>query len=414
MIYGIDVSDAQQGIDIVSVKQQNPDLAFCGVKAVGSGGYVNPDCDRVVQQCLSIGLPCFVYGFTRDTMGPPPSSPQTFADWIYGQISGYRGKVGYATDWESVVQNDPLIYQNPAYAAALQNAMAAHWGTPVGFYADYGVLTSGANWGLVAATNSWKWRASYVYGDQTFAGFGTPDWSLLASTPSWPDSPALWQYTSHGTLKGWNGWLDFSAFDGDEAGLRRLLGIGESTTPAQEGDLMFLARIGNDPKIYISNGTWFRYIAEPATIDLYVKLGVVPNSTVTSVPDIDALGVPADYVTSPQFKADFRTGTSDVEVAARIAEHKELLQTPIPREGVDPTKFASPNTSVWAVSANFDAMGAGIGAEVKAAAAPALTDAQLQTIADDVTAKLPSTLSAAEVQEIVDGLMTSVKNQWNK
>lgn len=233
MLYGIDVSDAQEGIDIVTLKQQNPALGFVIVKAVGSGGYVNPDCDRVVSQCLSIDLPCAVYGFTRDMPGPPPGDPQAFADWIFSQISGYKGKVGYATDWESVVQNDPLIYQNPGYAAALQNAMAAHWGAPAGFYADFGVLTSGANWGLVEATNSWKWRASYVYGAQPFNGFGDPDWSLLAATPAWPDPPAIWQYSSSGHLAGWNGDIDFNAFNGDDAGIRRLFGIGTTAGTTQ-------------------------------------------------------------------------------------------------------------------------------------------------------------------------------------
>lgn len=223
MIYGIDVSGSQRGIDIVSLKRLNPDLAFVGVKSTGSGGaYVNDDCDRVMQQCFSIGLPCFNYDFTEDG-ARPPADPVRYAEGCAAHIQGYAGKAGFAFDWESTVEGSSLM-ANADYAAAAVARMQQLMPSP-GFYIDYRTLTNGAPWGRVAATNVWKWRASYVYGYTPFYGFGSPDWSLLAATPAWPDPPAMWQYTSVGHLDGWNGNLDFNAFNGTVEQLLAILGL---------------------------------------------------------------------------------------------------------------------------------------------------------------------------------------------
>jgi GH25 family lysozyme M1 (1,4-beta-N-acetylmuramidase) len=242
MIYGIDVSGAQRGIDIVKLKQLNPALAFVGVKSTGSGGaYVNDDCDRVMQQCFSIGLPCFNYDFTEDGV-PAPADPVRYAEGCAAHIQGYAGKAGFVFDWESTVGGSSLM-SNADYAAAAVRRMQQLVPSP-GFYIDYRTLTNGADWSKLAATNVWKWRASYVYdtaaGQTPFNGFGTPDWSLMSATPAWPDAPAMWQYTSCGYLQGWDGKLDFSAFNGTVEQLRAILGL----TSALSSDQQFLSDLG--------------------------------------------------------------------------------------------------------------------------------------------------------------------------
>ena len=229
MIYGIDVSGAQRGIDIVTLKKLNPDLAFVGVKSTGSGGaYINDDCDRVMQQCFSIGLPCFTYDFTEDGVAPP-ADPAKYAESCFSHIQGYVGKAGFVFDWESTVAGSTLM-SNAAYAAAAVKRMQELHPSP-GFYIDYRTMTNGAPWGLVAATNVWKWRASYFWGYQQFNGFGSPDWSVLSPTPAWPDAPAMWQYTSSGRLNGWNGPLDFNVFNGTEDQLLTILGVKSAPAP---------------------------------------------------------------------------------------------------------------------------------------------------------------------------------------
>ena len=47
---GIDISGWQAGIDLGSVP-----CDFAIVKATEGTGYVNPDCDRAVQQCIELG-----------------------------------------------------------------------------------------------------------------------------------------------------------------------------------------------------------------------------------------------------------------------------------------------------------------------------------------------------------------------
>lgn len=334
MLYGIDVSGAQEGIDIVKLKQLNPDLAFVGVKSTGSGGaYVNPDCDRVMQQCFSIGLPCFNYDFTEDGV-PAPQPPSAYAEGIAAHITGYAGKAGVAIDWESTIASG--LMGNADYAAAAVARLQQLRISP-GFYIDYRTLTNGADWSKVAATGVWKWRASYVYdrqdGQTPFYGFGNPDWSLMAPTPAWPDPPAIWQYTSCGYLQGWTGKLDFNVFNGDEDGLRRLLGID----------------------------------AQPS---------INPAGNVTPEDDM---------ALTDQDKDDIAFKTA-----------KQILDFKIAREGDHNTLGG--DSSLAGVIANIDSLFNGANAHVDEAVkgiALTPTDAQIQAFADKLNASLPAGVLAA-------------------
>ena len=78
----LDVSSWQTGINVTTT---GADVVVA--KATESTNYVNPDCDRVVQQSLNSGKGAGVYHFANTA-----NSPTAEADYFVAQTRGYVGK----------------------------------------------------------------------------------------------------------------------------------------------------------------------------------------------------------------------------------------------------------------------------------------------------------------------------------
>lgn len=89
MLWGIDVSSHQKGIAVDSLP-----VDFVISKATEGTGYVNPDCDRVVQSCITNGISFGYYHYARG------NSAHAECDYFYENTLGYHGKGIPVLDWE--------------------------------------------------------------------------------------------------------------------------------------------------------------------------------------------------------------------------------------------------------------------------------------------------------------------------
>ena len=192
----IDVSSWQTGINVTTTGAQ-----IVVAKATESTNYVNPDCDRVVQQALAAGQGVGVYHFANTA-----NSPQAEAEWFNCNTEGYIGKgIVPILDWE------PSQPWNVEWAAQWVDAVRARWDTIPIIYMNQSTENS-YDWRPLVERNVGLWIAAYTLGYTPIYGFNTP--SRQPVLQNWPFAVA-WQYTSSGHVNGWSGNLDLSVVYGD-------------------------------------------------------------------------------------------------------------------------------------------------------------------------------------------------------
>lgn len=197
--YGLsamDVSSHQTGINV-----QAADTDIVIAKATQGTSYVNPDCDRVVQDSLRLGKATGVYHFA-DTS----ASPQAEADYFVDQTRGYIGKgILPILDWE------PAQPWRTDWAKAWLDRVQAVYGTKPMIYMQ--ISTENAyDWSAVVNADYGLWLAGgwYYNSALTKDQAPQPNWHLR----HW-HSAAMWQYTSNGRVYSWPYSVDLSEFYGD-------------------------------------------------------------------------------------------------------------------------------------------------------------------------------------------------------
>ena len=192
----IDVSSWQTGINVTTSGAQ-----IVVAKATEGIGYVNPDCDRVVQDALAAGQGVGVYHFAHTE-----NNAVTEANYFIDNTRGYIGKgIVPVLDWE------PSAPWDTGWALTWLRTVEAAWGTKPIIYMNQFTENS-YDWNSVIAGNYGLWIAAYTLGDTPIYGFNPP-----AAQPAlyhWPFAVA-WQYTSTGYVGDWGGALDLSVIYGD-------------------------------------------------------------------------------------------------------------------------------------------------------------------------------------------------------
>ena len=192
----IDVSSWQTGINVTTSGAQ-----VVVTKATEGIGYVNPDCDRVVQDALVAGQGVGVYHFAH-TENDARREAQYFID----NTRGYVGKgIVPILDWE------PSATWNTGWALTWLQTVEAAWGTKPIIYMNQSTENS-YDWSAVVAGNYGLWIAAYTLGYTPVYGFNPP--SAQPTLYHWPFAVA-WQYTSTGYVGDWGGALDLSVVYGD-------------------------------------------------------------------------------------------------------------------------------------------------------------------------------------------------------
>ena len=181
---GIDVSGYQKGINIDAIPAD-----FVITKATQGKGYVNPDCDRVVQACKRLGK---CWGFYHYIDG---SGVEGEAQFFVNNCRNYFGEGVPCLDWESV-QN--AAWGNNDYLQRLVARVIELTGVPPLIYASASVYP----WTIAKANNCGAWVAQYA--DNAKTGYQSKPWNEGAY------SCVIRQYSSNGRLSGYNGNLDLN------------------------------------------------------------------------------------------------------------------------------------------------------------------------------------------------------------
>lgn len=192
----IDVSSWQTGINVTTSGAQ-----IVVAKATEGVGYVNPDCDRVVQDALGAGQGVGVYHFAHSE-----NDARREAQYFIDNTRGYIGKgIVPILDWE------PSAPWDTGWALTWLRTVENAWGTKPIIYMNQSTENS-YDWSAVVAGNYGLWIAAYTLGYTPIYGFNPP-----AAQPTlyhWPFAVA-WQYTSTGYVGDWGGALDLSVVYGD-------------------------------------------------------------------------------------------------------------------------------------------------------------------------------------------------------
>lgn len=189
---GIDIASYQTGINLSVV---SCDFVIC--KATEGTGYVNPDCDRAYQQAKANGKLLGVYHYANS------GNAVAEADYFLSNIQGYIGKAILCLDWEW--QNNALCGTGgPArtWISSWCNRIVEKTGVKPLIYASaslYKEVSGIGDYGL--------WIAQYANNNPT--GYQEHPWN------EGKYDCAIRQYSSCGTLSGYDGRLDLDKFYGD-------------------------------------------------------------------------------------------------------------------------------------------------------------------------------------------------------
>lgn len=205
---GIDVSSWQTGIDVSKVPAD-----FVIAKATEGTNYVNPDCDRVVQQCIKLGKCWGTYHYVDG------SGAVAEADYYVDNIKGYLGRGILCIDWEG---GSNRAWGNYAYLETLVSRVIERTGIKPIIYVQASAYTQTA--AVAQRHDCGLWIAQYA--DMNTTGYQDQPWNEGAY------SCAIRQYSSAGRLTGWNGNLDLNKFYGDAAAWRKYAGASGAATPA--------------------------------------------------------------------------------------------------------------------------------------------------------------------------------------
>lgn len=192
----IDVSSWQTGINVTTSGAE-----IVVAKATEGIGYVNPDCDRVVQDALAAGQGVGVYHFAHTE-----NNAVSEANYFIDHTRGYIGKgIVPILDWE------PSSPGDVSWALTWLRTVEAAWDTkPIIYMNQY--TENAYDWASVVAGDYGLWIAAYTLGYTPIYGFNPP--AAQPTLYNWPFA-AAWQYTSTGYVNGWNGALDLSVVYGD-------------------------------------------------------------------------------------------------------------------------------------------------------------------------------------------------------
>lgn len=205
---GIDIASYQAGIDLGKVP-----CDFVIVKATEGVGYVNPDCDRAVQQCIKHGKCWGTYHYVNG------SGAVKEADYYVNNIKGYLGRGILCIDWEGGANR---AWGNYSYLETLVSRVIERTGIKPLIYVQASAYAPTA--AVAKRHDCGLWVAQYA--DMNATGYqGTP-WNEGAY------SCAIRQYSSAGRLSGWSGNLDLDKFYGDANAWRKYAGAPGAAAPA--------------------------------------------------------------------------------------------------------------------------------------------------------------------------------------
>lgn len=188
MLYGIDVSNWQAGLD---VRKVTPSIDFLIAKATEGIGYVDKCCDGFVQDSIKCDLLWGFYHFARN------NDPSKEANYFYENCKNYFGKGIPVLDIESESIPD---WGN--WAQVFVDKIHAITGVYPIVYTSAAYLSRFV--GTTVPQKCGLWIAGYPTSEtvdfkpERKLPYGIDPWSIVA----------MWQFSSRGKVDGWNNLLD--------------------------------------------------------------------------------------------------------------------------------------------------------------------------------------------------------------
>lgn len=191
MLNGIDISGWQPDIDLYKVN-----VDFCIIKATQGNNYVSaPWCDHHVQQCRKRGT---LWGFYHFADGLDPIDE---ANFFIKNTRNYFGEGIPVLDFEAKAVNKGVLW-----AKRFLDHVYNETGVRPIIYMSASV-TRQYDWSSVAKDYA-LWVAGYHSNNTVdFSGSGDFDYDIGAWNPA---GCAIWQFTSHGKIPGYNNFLDLN------------------------------------------------------------------------------------------------------------------------------------------------------------------------------------------------------------
>ena len=208
---GIDVSGWQAGINLAAVP-----CDFVIIKSTQGTSYVNKDCDRAYQQAKAAGKLLGVYHYFSG------GDPYAEAEFFVKNVKGYVGEAILVLDWEG--EQNSKFSQGPAVAKPFLDKVAELTGVRPLIYMSKSVCRQ-YDWSSVAALYG-LWVAQYA--DNNSTGYQSNPWTDSKGYGAW-SGPAIYQYSSHGCLSGYNGNLDINIAYMDANGWKSYAGAKSGT-----------------------------------------------------------------------------------------------------------------------------------------------------------------------------------------
>lgn len=199
----IDVSANQGLINIAPI-----DCDAVIVKGTGGDNYVNDCCDFVLQQCFKLNKPAGLYHYAHEFGNI--NDPIVESNYFIDNCKNYFGKVLVALDYEVAINGRTYTQQDVEWCYNfIQNVIKRTGITPLLYISKS--LISEVDWTPVTNMNVAGWIAQYA--DENYTGWQSDPWT--DNKPFSPFNVALYQFTGHGRINGYNGDLDLSLFYGD-------------------------------------------------------------------------------------------------------------------------------------------------------------------------------------------------------
>ena len=186
MLKGIDISSHQGNIDLSKLK-----LDFIIVKATEGITYVNPWCDKKIQQTIKLGKLFGFYHYARN------NDPIKECQWLLDNTIGYRGLGIPVLDWE---ENQSVDWVNKFVRYYHEKTGVWPW-----IYANPWRFNQGG-----VEKNCSRWIAKYpnvLHPNLDYDPGNIPNTDGLV---------CAWQYASDGRISGYTGNLDLNHFYGDK------------------------------------------------------------------------------------------------------------------------------------------------------------------------------------------------------
>lgn len=196
-INGIDIASWQEGINIAKLTTTK----FVIVKATEDTDYVNPYFDAWAASVVKNGKKLGCYHFAR------PGNMEAQAKYFLGKVKKYIGVATLWLDWE-----EDAIPLGPAKAKQFLDYVYKKTGVKAGIYMSKSVCNA-YDWSAVKKAGYPLWVAQYP--DYNPTGYLSPGkiWTDGSIFGSWGKSGwTIFQYTSVGEIKGYNGDLDLDCY----------------------------------------------------------------------------------------------------------------------------------------------------------------------------------------------------------